>query len=179
MADRGAGRTAVGTAVRVALVAATAGLTLLSAFAARRAAAPRGKRPRAMRACADKPGSSREVLQLASSHVRWLAGTPPSNTHYPARPLTRAARDARAAMKRKYELSDIGKALRICIMYAASLDADAAAALLSPAQAAKDSPSRGREEGDFALRGAQRAWLTEATQRCGAPAACNQNRSRS
>lgn len=77
MADRGAGRTAVGTAVRVALVAATAGLTLLSAFAARRAAAPRGKRPRAMRACADKPGSSRELLQLASSHVRWLAGAPP------------------------------------------------------------------------------------------------------
>ena len=69
-------------------------------------------------------------------------------------------------MKRKYELTDIGKALRICVMYAASLDADAQAALLSPAQAAKDDPNRGREEGDFALRGAQRAWLTEATKRC-------------
>jgi hypothetical protein len=69
-------------------------------------------------------------------------------------------------MKRKYELTDIGKALRICVMYAASLDADAAAALLSPEHASKDDPSRGREEGDFALRGAQRAWLTAATARC-------------
>ena len=72
-------------------------------------------------------------------------------------------------MKRKYELTDIGKALRICIMYAASLDADAAAALLSPAHAAKDDPGRGREEGDFALRGAQRTWLTAATARCARP----------
>jgi uncharacterized protein YecT (DUF1311 family) len=69
-------------------------------------------------------------------------------------------------MKRKYALTDIGKALRICIMYASSLDAASQAALLSEAQAAKDDPSRGREEGDFALRGAQRAWLTAATKQC-------------
>ena len=34
-------------------------------------------------------------------------------------------------MKRKYALTDIGKALRICIMYAASLD-DAAAGAQQP-----------------------------------------------
>ena len=69
-------------------------------------------------------------------------------------------------MKRKYELSDIGKALRVCIMYAASLEASAQAALLSPEHAAKDDVSRGREEADFQLRGAQRDWLRDATKRC-------------
>ena len=76
MADLSSRRTAGGTAVRAALAAAVAGLALASAFAARRAGA-RGKRTKALRACADKPGSSRELLQLASSHVRWLAGAPP------------------------------------------------------------------------------------------------------
>jgi hypothetical protein len=87
MADLGSGRAAGGTAVRAAAAALFAGLALYSAFAARRAsAAPRGQRPKAMRACADKPGSSRELLQLACSHVRWLAGACRAAAH--ARPLT-------------------------------------------------------------------------------------------
>jgi hypothetical protein len=69
-------------------------------------------------------------------------------------------------MKRKYKLSDIGKTLRVCITYAASLDADAAAALTSGEHAAKDSEARGREEGDFELRPSQRAWLLATTARC-------------
>ena len=73
MAGRASKRTATSTALRVGLAAAVAGLALFSAFAARRGASG-GKRPRKMRACADKPGISRELLQLASSHVRWLAG---------------------------------------------------------------------------------------------------------
>jgi hypothetical protein len=72
-------------------------------------------------------------------------------------------------MKRKYNLSDIGKALRVCLMYAASLEADAAAALTGEVHAAKDAPTRGREEADWALRPEQRAWLAGATARCGAP----------
>jgi len=74
MADGASRRTAASTALRVGLAAAVAGLALFSAFAARRVGS--GKRPRKMRVCADKPGSSRELLQLASSHVRWLAGAP-------------------------------------------------------------------------------------------------------
>ena len=167
--DAASSRSAASTALRVGLAVAVAGVALFSAFAARRGDASAGTRPRKMRACADKPGSSRELLQLASSHVRWLAGSRVSSAaKCNLRPLTMPVLRC-AAMKRKYELTDIGKALRICVMYAASLDADAAAALLSPVHAAKDDPGRGREEGDFALRGAQRAWLTAATARCARP----------
>ena len=78
--DAALSRGAASTALRVGLAAAVAGLALFSAFAARQGGdASAGKRPRKMRACADKPGSSRELLQLASSHVRWLAGPRVSN----------------------------------------------------------------------------------------------------
>ena len=68
-------------------------------------------------------------------------------------------------MKRKYDLSDVGKALRIVLTYAATLEPATVDGLLSPLHAAKDAPARGREEGDFSLRKSQRDWLQAATKR--------------
>ena len=71
-------------------------------------------------------------------------------------------------MKTRYGLTDTGKALRVCLMYAAALQEDASAALLGPAQAAKDGDARAREARAFELRQAQSEWLQGAAKRCGA-----------
>ena len=128
--------------------------------------ATRAARVPPVRSCAaeHRPKKTAEKLQLASSHIRWLAGAPSHSAAHLWPSLRQPL--ALAAMKRKYELSDIGKALRVCIMYAASLEASTQAALLSPVHAAKDDVSRGCEEADFQLRGAQRDWLRDATKRC-------------
>lgn len=62
---------------------------------------------------------------LACRRVRTQSSAEPSS------PSAADASPVCAAMKRKYALTDIGKALRICIMYAASLD-DAAAGAQQP-----------------------------------------------
>ena len=62
-----------GAALAVALVGLA--YSVLAAWRWRpEAEAETQKAPRPKRVCADKPGSSRELLQLASSQVRWLAG---------------------------------------------------------------------------------------------------------
>lgn len=71
-------------------------------------------------------------------------------------------------MKRRYELPDVGKALRCVLSYLATVD-DARLASLAAAGRATDTPARGREATDFRLRGEQAAWLRAAATRLGAP----------
>jgi hypothetical protein len=70
-------------------------------------------------------------------------------------------------MKTRHGLTDTGKALRVCIMYAAALSEEASAALLAPAPAAQDGDARAKEARSFELRREQSEWLERAAKRCG------------
>jgi hypothetical protein len=156
--------------LRIALAATLGALTLWGATRPQRPL-PVGRLPLGC-AAKDKPGARTHALTLAKPQLNWLAG---AATRPPLLLLCLGCRRTalthrachRAAMKTRYGLTDTGKALRVCITYAAALSEEASAALMGPAQAVQDGDARAREARSFELRQEQSEWLERAAKRCG------------